>query len=310
MHLSPAVHAKFGSLPNLKVHSRRQKSFSSSCPWCGGTDRFIIWDNERPRYWCSVCNRQGWLDDKVTPEEITAAIQRNQERQEERLVRESALVKRLQEEAYWQGWHDRDAQLREDKWLARGVKPDSQNYWNLGYTHRCPHVPYPALTIPYKNNSGDVRTIQYRMDSDDAPMRYAATPDVMTPAFWTMPDVDPSAQPLLLLEGAIKGMVSAQELLFEANMPLAILSLPNATPESRVIAEIADLNWPRVYMATDPDTFQPDRSGHVRAQRIGAAFGERARYVQLPDKIDDLIFLSGWTARDINLYINQATREL
>jgi len=41
----------------------RQKTrggeYCGPCPWCGGDDRFDIWVEDRPRYWCRVCDRKG-----------------------------------------------------------------------------------------------------------------------------------------------------------------------------------------------------------------------------------------------------------
>jgi len=41
-----------------KLKKKTANEYSTSCPWCGGTDRFCIWPNENT-YWCRQCNRKG-----------------------------------------------------------------------------------------------------------------------------------------------------------------------------------------------------------------------------------------------------------
>ncbi len=41
-----------------KVSASRGGEFHSSCPQCGGKDRFIIWEKES-RYWCRQCEQHG-----------------------------------------------------------------------------------------------------------------------------------------------------------------------------------------------------------------------------------------------------------
>ena len=45
-------------LPNLKRTSRREQH--GPCPFCGGTDRFVVFENGRG--WCRQC---GWKGDAI-----------------------------------------------------------------------------------------------------------------------------------------------------------------------------------------------------------------------------------------------------
>ena len=41
-----------------KVSSTKGGEYASPCPWCGGTDRFIIWPGQG-RYFCRMCGKKG-----------------------------------------------------------------------------------------------------------------------------------------------------------------------------------------------------------------------------------------------------------
>ena len=50
---------------NLQLKRVGRTEWAGPCPWCGGTDRFHVWD--RGNYWCRPgpghCGKSGWLDE-------------------------------------------------------------------------------------------------------------------------------------------------------------------------------------------------------------------------------------------------------
>jgi hypothetical protein len=43
-----------------KVASTHRGEYAGACPWCGGSDRFRIWPDDRSgRYWCRGCGKNG-----------------------------------------------------------------------------------------------------------------------------------------------------------------------------------------------------------------------------------------------------------
>lgn len=50
------------SLPNSRLKGRLKLEYSSSCPRCGGEDRFIFWDSDGG-YWCRQCGLKGFVSD-------------------------------------------------------------------------------------------------------------------------------------------------------------------------------------------------------------------------------------------------------
>lgn len=304
--LSASLHAIFGS--QKLIRAGRYK-YQTACPQCGGKDRMVIWDEPgRERYWCSrECGFQGFADGKTTAEEIEAAIKEGRKRMEEERQRELERIRQLQDDAYWRGYRDGlNAAVRE-LWRQRGLSDDAIDFYELGFVETCPHYPVSALSIPIRNQDFDVVTIQYR-NTGPGP-RYIDTPGIHTPAIWTMPGVVASQQPLLLTEGAIKSYVGEWKLVPEGKVDIAVVGLPNASPQVSVVDSLAALDWPLVYIATDPDTFRPERAGNVRARDLGERFqeaGHDVRYVRLPNDLDEL-FKAGWDASDVMLYVNQAT---
>ena len=307
--LSARLHSLFGHLKLIKVSRHK---YQAPCPQCGGKDRFVIWDElGRERYWCSrECGFQGFADGKTTAEEIAAAIKAGKKRMEEERQRELERIRQLQDDAYWRGYRDGlNAAVRE-LWRQRGLPDDAIDFYELGFVEKCPHYPVSALSIPIRNQDFDVVTIQYR-NTGDGP-RYIDTPGIHTPPIWTMPEVKVESQPLLVTEGAIKSYVSNWELAVLGDVDLTVVGIPNASPQLAVVDSLSSLAWPRVYIATDPDTFRPEKKGNVRARDLGERFleaGHDVRYVQLPGDIDEL-FKSGWKANDVMLYVNQATLDI
>ena len=42
----------------LSIQRKGANEYASSCPVCGGDDRFIIW-TDSDRYWCRQCDLKG-----------------------------------------------------------------------------------------------------------------------------------------------------------------------------------------------------------------------------------------------------------
>jgi hypothetical protein len=268
----------------------------------------VIWDEGDVRYYCRQCGEKGFANKRPDPNELAQMLETRRQQMEEEAARERQCVLRLQEQAYWRGWHDGYRAAGGQQWKERGLPDEAVDYYDLGYTPECPYASsVPALTIPYHNQSWDVQTIQYRLIG--ASTRYIQEPGITIPSFWTMQGVNPSEQPLLLTEGAIKGMVANWRLVVTGGSNLAVVALPNSTPKWSEIERLAALDWPLVYIALDPDTYAPGGKKKPVAARIGDGFHCDVRYVTLPGKIDDLLN-SGWTANDVMLFVNRAVCEL
>jgi hypothetical protein len=259
------------------------------------------------RYFCRVCGEKGFVAKQPDPNQLARILESRRQQMAEEAERERQCILRLQEQAYWRGWHDGYRAAGGRQWAARGVPDAAVDYYGLGYTPKCPYAQQPALTIPYHDQSWNVQTIQYRLLSGDLP--YVQEPGINISPFWTMQCINPSDQPLLLTEGAIKGIVANWRLVVEGGNDLAVVSLPNATPKWNVVEAVAALDWPLVYIALDPDTYSINRKGETVARGIGSAFHCDVRYVTLPGKIDDLLN-SGWTTGDVMLFVNRAVCEV
>lgn len=139
------------SLPNYKKKTARE--WSSTCPNCGGVDRFLYWP-EVGNYYCRQCETQGFVlevDKQYLTQEQRDAWQRaaDERRRKEAEARLSA-IERLQRMGDKVGWYHGQVCQALDYWHGQGLSEASINYYQLGYCPACPVEPEsPSYVIPY-----------------------------------------------------------------------------------------------------------------------------------------------------------------
>lgn len=263
-----------------------------------------MWDTGpqgNARYWCRVCNKKGWADKKLSADEVAEAQERYRKQQEAREMERQEWIKQLQEEAYWRGWHDAMTANARRLWRERGLVDQAQDYLELGYTEEPPRGAGAALTIPYHNLDWDVVNLQWRY-IEPAPGRGKYNQPKGQPLPVYHADPTSTSKNLLIVEGAIKTAVTWWEMAVRADMDYRVVGVPASTPSAEVMTSVCSLPHTNVYIMTDPDTYE---GKNPPAYRIGEWFDEPL-YVKLPGKPDDLIN-SGWTAYDLEAFINSAT---
>jgi len=206
-------------LPNHKV--KNAKEWSSSCPFCGGEDRFIFWPEDN-NYWCRQCEANGFIDEgysyQLTPEQLAEIEQRRRERkEEERLKREQAVKKAMSMEEKVV-WYHQQVQKALDYWNRQGLTSDTIERYLLGYTDKCPTCQEsPSYVIPIYREHALV-SIRHRLAHPNGSGKYRpefaglpaqifnvdALGDGEIPFTFLHPD------DIILVEGEIKAMVLDQ----------------------------------------------------------------------------------------------------
>lgn len=285
--------SKFGSLNGIKHKCNNE--WSSSCPFCGGKDRFLMWEKDsraNARFYCRVCNIKGWFDEDISKEEITAAKLKRSEEKEKQMAEQDALISQLNSSDYWRGYHDGMSAAARQLWRNRGLPDEAQDYWSLGYVDDF-NRSGGALSIPHFVPGWELRNIQYRILNTDGRGKYRYSPGIPASPFWGDPDESVVSTKLILTEGAIKAAVTFWKMAVESGMyQYNVASLPSKTPSSDFLDEMATRLYSSPYdeilLVLDPDAYVGDIKNSP-ARRIGDALGGRVRHVHLPGKIDDLL---------------------
>lgn len=206
-------------------------------------------------------------------------------------------------------FHDRLIPETRELWREKGISDVGQDRWFLGFTLVVPEYEWtgPGLSIPYIGKDGECKTIQYKLVKPHGKMRYTNTRHIIPPVFWAS-HPERNSGPLLVVEGAIKGMV-VTEYLEAAGYDMTIAAVHSATPGEAVWIQLRDSGFDPIYLMLDPDALVPRPKQAVSdAAKAGLILGDRSRYVSLLGKPDDMLLSKVMTAdRLVQRYILGAT---
>lgn len=285
----------------LQFKRKNPHEYSSACPFChAGTDRFLIF--AEGNYWCRQCNVSGWIDEndkrRLTPDELekirmeqrVRALERQAEEHERRLTALERMSKCRDHISYHQAVYDYDAAM--DYWLSEGISFDSIERYQLGYCQRCPtdNLGRPSYTIPVVQG-GKLLNIRHRLTNAPSGDKYRPHMAGLGNQLFNADAVLARPDSIAIVEGEKKSIVVAQA----GFANVGIVGKRAFKPEW--------VEWFRpvklVYVALDPDARES-------AYRLGAMFGNRARVVDLPAKIDDMIVRYGATPDDLRHFFKVA----
>lgn len=211
------AYQRFGITLKQKTHNE----YSSGCPECGGTKRFIVWD--KGNYWCRECGFSGWLQEREKvwkPDPILREqhIREIEKRRKEREQEQAKLLASWQDgfnAGYIKGWHDAMRQPQRDFWMAQGIFEENIDRYSLGY---CPSkkvrvgesvIEVPAYTIPITDQTtGKWVNVQYRLvDPPKGVGKYRQEYEIPAAAFYANSHMDGDC---IIVEGAKKAIVVSQ----------------------------------------------------------------------------------------------------
>lgn len=276
----------------------------TGCPFCGdggkgaASDRFRVFLDGKPRYWCRQCGKQGFLDEArplTENEKLEARVRALEQKAVEHERRLTALEQLRASNAHL-AYHRRLARNEAalDYWFGEGMTSDTIERYQLGYCDRCPtdHDGRASYTIPVESN-GQLWNIRHRLIGGPPGDKYrphmAGLPSVLFNADY----LREATERILIVEGEKKSIIAAQ-----SGFPnVGIMGMCGFNPAwAKLFA-----NFERVYVALDPDA-------NGRAVEIARLFGERGRVVTLFEKLDDLIVKFGAGATDIEAALALARR--
>lgn len=255
------------------------------------------YEGEKSRAWCRRCGYSQFAENVIrastlpslTPQELQAIAERAQA---ERQRREKELQARLSEFTTAELWIELNRRMNEDNrqwWAARGIARDWQDFWKLGY-----RAEKDAYSIPYFDVAFHPVTIQYRLTHPDQPNdKYRWEYGLHSAPYITRPDM-PITGPVLICEGAIKAMVTH---VLGTLGKMQVLAVPSKADFADVETLIEKCS--RVFILLDPDAGD-------KARELATNIGQRARLVDLPGKVDDLILDYGLTPHSLRMALKYA----
>lgn len=288
------------------VRQYGSSEWRSECPNCGEAghtgkeqpDRFVMrYEGDKSRGWCRRCGYSQFAENiirtgarpELSPEEMRAISEKariERERQEQEL---SARLSEFTTQELWIELNRRMTEENRQWWTARGIPTDWQDFLKLGY-----RADKQAYSIPYFDQNFSPVTIQYRLiDPPQANDKYRWEYGLHSSPYITRPDM-PLTGPVLICEGAIKAMV-AHIMGTEGKMQVV------AVPSKADFAGVQELvsKCTSVFVCLDPDAKD-------KALELAGDIGRRARIVDLPGKIDDLILGYGLSRHSLRMALKYA----
>jgi hypothetical protein len=293
--------------PSIELRVKTNYCANSPCPYCGGDDRFVLFDNG---YWfCNPgeghCGRSGWLDDDKqhvwTPEEVRLrrieAEQARARRERQYLTRQVEALKRMASCTDHQRYH-RALDEEGFEWCAeQGLQMHVVMDYQIGRCDRCPtdREGRPSYTFPIWRKDGPLWSIRHRLvgaTNGDKYRPHVSGLGLQLVNARMLPDW---SERVIVVEGAKKARVIQGH------------DFPVVGILGKTGFEDRWLSWfhpsADVYIALDPDA---QEEADKLAHRISKQ-GKQVFVAQFPAKPDDL-FVDGCGDDEWEGYLNLARR--
>ena len=280
---------------------------TAGCPFCGDSgkghksDRFRLFLDSKPRYWCRRCNVRGFIDSlgehtPMTPEQkIEIRLKELERKQQEQERRLSALERMARCTDHLQ-YHSALQVHGREYWYEEGIYDETIDKFTLGYCERCPtdSKGSPSHTIPVIN-SGKLENIRHRLVTPNGGKYRPHIAGLGLQLFNA--DALNDTERIIVTEGEKKAIV-----LDQSRFPTVAILGKGAYNERKFKSEWLDLfsGVKHVIIALDPDAMDS-------AHRLARIFDSRGRVAHLPMKIDDMIVHYGASSADIEYYLSLAS---
>jgi hypothetical protein len=273
----------------LKTVSRFEYRSLNGCPFCGDSgkgdksDRFRVFTNEKPRYWCRKCGTQGIIASLLQSNPLTygqrrlAQIEAEQRRlaqqQQDHERRLSALEQMAKSQDHIK-YHKSLNEQSLEYWFSEGMTAKTIDRYLLGYCDKCPTYPKsPSYTIPVINRD-KLENIRHRLSNPNGTGKYRPHLAGLGNSLFNVDLLDQAKERIIIVEGSKKSIILAQ------------CGFLNVGITGKRAFKTAWLPWfdhiERIIVCLDPDAIES-------AFKLARVFGERARVTVPPVKIDDAI---------------------
>ncbi|MCP4540611.1 MAG: hypothetical protein GY832_26030 [Chloroflexi bacterium] len=289
---------------HIELKRKSPTEYAGPCPFCNeGVDRFVVFLDGSPRYWCRRCESQGFVDSledtaALSPAEIRLLkIEREQRRlarqQTEQEIRLLALEQMAQCKDH-ERYHRQMPDAALHYWLSEGMEIDWIAKYKLGGCTRCPLWPsLSSYTVPIFDG-GRLLNIRHRLarNGNKRVPRYLPHVKGLGVQLFNADAIETAPDVLAICEGEKKTIHVTERIMPAVGIMGARSFLKGWV--KRIARAVST-----VYVCLDPDAAES-------AQRLAAFFHGKARVVELPTKADDFLTIRGGSARDFRYYLKQA----
>lgn len=333
MYKDVCLPIEFQSLQGKVSYVQRKSNmeYSSTCPQCYGTvhsdgewpDRFVMLLRSSttggPFAFCRMCDYK-WFPGRVAGNEVSPETIALLEQQAEAYRNRKSKERQDKLAAFTTGelWAELHRRMQDEQrqwWIDNGIPVNWQDYLRLGYmsektytNHSGELVKAPAYTIPYFHENWQFITMQYRLVGADDQDRYRFETNLGTSYYMVTPSM-PIGKKVVVCEGAKKAIVSA---IYGGTQDMTFLGIPSKVDwRKNGILEAVE-HCERVWIILDPDCWTPPQNAKAGWKPEPVAFaeavGNRARIVDLPNKVDDAILKMGLTTEEFQASLRYARR--
>lgn len=290
-----AVEQFFGIRLKQVTESGNEWRSTSGCPQCGDggkggrSDRFRVFTDNSPRYWCRRCQFQGFIDELYGPKWsdldgsarrqriLAAEIRAEEEKQRRRALRQAALQRlratNAAEEYHEALWDNPDAI---NYWLGEGLTVETIKQFRLGYCSGCPmdypnHRPSVTIPVTYQGQLWDIR---HRILDAKQNNKYRPHTKHLPIMLFNADNLHIDRWYIMIVEGEKKAMAATQA----GWLNVGIMGTHKFVED---MAHSFD-GFKYVLVVLDPDAAK-------ESLEIAKMFEGRGRSIVFNDKLDDLI---------------------
>lgn len=289
----------FGELRNQvsNVRKKSQNEYSSSCPQCGGDDRFVIFVVGKGGFPFAFCRQDPshrWYpakDHKLSQSEVEE-FRRNQiEVERSRIEAARRTIEILQNDRMWEFFYGQNNDWSRETFRKWGIADSWIDYLQLGliadYTVKNLDGAYhsPAFTIPVWGAGSVVQNIKLRLANPQSPRDRYRNFYKTGQSFLFVPLHDlPLQGKCVLVEGEKKAIVLEQTL---DDVNYRVVGIQSKMPDPLLFKQLRDFE--AVYIWLDPDAFRKEsKSEESAVEYVSRIVGkERSVIVDCPVKLDD-----------------------
>lgn len=305
------------------IQKKTNSEYSSTCPHCGGQihpdgefpDRFIMLTNSKmgkPFAFCRMCGYKWWKgrvgeDNHLDPATLRELERQAQEYKRKIEVTRQAKLKQFSTTELWDELHRRMQDEQRQWWNKQGISQSWQDYLKLGfepdkvYKYNRELYHSPAYTIPYFHTNWSFITMQYRLTDPINPSeKYRFEQGLGTSYYDTTPSVRVKNK-VIICEGAKKAIVTR---IYGADENTTVYGVPSKCDweNTGVLDQLTKCS--KVWIIFDPDCWnQPSNSNSnwiPQPIRMVRKIGDKARVVELSEKIDDAFVLYGMSKEEFS----------
>jgi hypothetical protein len=269
---------------------------------CGGGDAITFvqvwrgWDFKRAYEFLGGDTQYDPVEMKRLADERMERARKELEEKQQRLEAARRELQVAEKHLYY---HQHMPEWGRQKWLERGLDEGMQDFFLLG---ACDDFVVgdgyhtPTLTIPFLDEQRQLLHIKHRLLNPQKPNDKYRPERVglgAFPPFLAIPEMGYDGGLIIVTEGEIKAMVTWASL---SEPDIQVIGVPGRTQFKILLEHLGGKN---VVVIPDPGA---EHDAYDFAKQI------KARYLPMPEKIDDYILSAGMKPNDVYAIIRQARR--